>query len=158
LRKGIVIVLTNLISTVIYQWNFQNNPLGRFPFTLSISSVYLFSLYCPFRAEGRQCFAEGLSPTIVSAIADLPLWADGKGKNGSIVATVGENPSAKGRLVPNVPFVLNIKLIQYQNSYEGLTELESIINQPAQPFGEGIAYRLVPNVPFVPNIPNVPLS
>jgi hypothetical protein len=101
----------------------------------------------------------------VLAITDLPLWADGKWKTGSTVATVGENSSAKGCLVPNVPFVSNvlfvpnvpfvpnIKLIQYQNSYEGLSELESIINQPLRSFGEGIAYRLVPNVPFVPNVP-----
>jgi hypothetical protein len=26
--------------------------------------------------KGRQCFAEGLSPTIASAIADLPLLTD----------------------------------------------------------------------------------
>jgi hypothetical protein len=37
-------------------------------------------------------------------------------------------------------------LIQYQNSYEGLTELESIINQPARPFSEEIAYRWESNI------------
>jgi hypothetical protein len=82
----------------------------------------------------------------------LPLWADGNWKNGSTVATVDENPSAKGRLVfnvpfvPNVPFVLNIKLIQYQNIYEGATELKLIINQPLRPFSEGIAYRWESNI------------
>jgi hypothetical protein len=42
---------------------------------------------------------------IASAIADLPLWADGNWKTGSTVATVGENPSAKGRL-PNTKEVI----------------------------------------------------
>jgi hypothetical protein len=41
---------------------------------------------------------KGLSPTIASAIADLPLLTNGNWKTGSTIATVGENPSAKGRL------------------------------------------------------------
>jgi hypothetical protein len=55
--------------------------------------------------KGRPCFAEGLSPAIASAIADLTLFTDRNGKISSIVATVGKNPSAKGfhlRLSPTV--------------------------------------------------------
>jgi hypothetical protein len=47
---------------------------------------------------------------IVSAIADLALLTDGNGKTGS---TVGENPSAKGRL-PEVYLLTKILLIYYK--------------------------------------------
>jgi hypothetical protein len=47
---------------------------------------------------------------IASAIADLTLLTDGNRKTGSTVATVGENPSAKGRL-PHVYFLTKIPLI-----------------------------------------------
>jgi hypothetical protein len=52
---------------------------------------------------------------IASAIADLTLWADGNGKTGSTVATVGENPSAKGRL-PDVYLLTKIPLIYYDGN------------------------------------------
>jgi hypothetical protein len=50
---------------------------------------------------------------IASAIADLPLWADGNWKNGSTVATVGENPSAKSRLpdIVIVPIVSSVPIV-----------------------------------------------
>jgi hypothetical protein len=42
----------------------------------------------------------------------LPLFTDGNGKTGSTVATVGENPSAKGRL-PDVYLLTKIPLNNY---------------------------------------------
>jgi hypothetical protein len=53
---------------------------------------------------------------IASAIADLTLWTDGNGKTGSTVATVGENPSAKGRL-PDVYLLTKIPLNNLRNIY-----------------------------------------
>jgi hypothetical protein len=50
---------------------------------------------------------------IASAIADLTLLTDGNGKTRS---TVGENPSAKGRL-PDVYLLTKIPLIYYANYY-----------------------------------------
>jgi hypothetical protein len=54
---------------------------------------------------------------IVLAIADLTLLTDGNGKTGSTVATVGENPSAKGRL-PEVDLLTKIPLIYITNNYK----------------------------------------
>jgi hypothetical protein len=51
----------------------------------------------------------------------LTLLTDGNGKNGSTVATVGENPSAKGRL-PDVYLLTKIPLIYYNNYYFILME------------------------------------
>jgi hypothetical protein len=45
----------------------------------------------------------------------LTLLTDGNGKTGSTVATVGENPSAKGRL-PDVYLLTKIPLIDYKLS------------------------------------------
>jgi hypothetical protein len=44
----------------------------------------------------------------------LTLLTDGNGKTSSTVATMGENPSAKGRL-PEVDLLTKIPLIYYKN-------------------------------------------
>jgi hypothetical protein len=55
----------------------------------------------------------------------LTLLTDGNGKNGSTVATVGENPSAKGRL-PDVYLLTKIPLNNYKPTYPRDRSIHSV--------------------------------
>jgi hypothetical protein len=61
---------------------------------------------------GENPSPKGFHPPLRRAIADLTLLTDGNGKNGSTVATVGENPSAKNR-PPDVSLLTKIPLTCY---------------------------------------------
>jgi hypothetical protein len=75
---------------------------------------------------------------IASAIADLTLWADGNWKNSSTVATVGENPSAKGRLPLVDSLLTKIPLIYYVVSNSCATKSATVGTQARVGYGNTI--------------------